>query len=536
MTVLLHCAADLPPVDAYEHWAVIGDAPAGLDSNRRVPGLGEALEEAFDAVAPDWWKLGYQLSSEPTASLAHTPACVANLSDFGLMLAWSRLAGIWARGEADILLVTDDPWVFRHLSRLDGVVAGARPGLRGREAKLLIRGYAARVRAALRFGGNAFKLRSHRRVGHLRRTAMLVYGHPNSTSDGYDGYFGTLMSEIPEILRILHVDCPPTRATELAQNGRTFSLLAWGNPLAAAGLVRARWRPAAKWRSHAEGWLIRRAARLEAGTATGAAIRWQEICQRNWLQSCRPIKVTWPWENHSWERSFVRNCRQAGISTIGYQHSVVGRQMLNYAPGSNPDGLVCIPDMVLCSGNATAGQLTGWGIPEERISIGGARRTVNDTVPGFAESAPVFMPLPFDHRVSGEMIAAAKLIPEKTFLVKNHPMTPFSFTETENVRRTEHPLAAHTVLSAVVFAASTVGLESMIAGIPTFRFRPQSCMALDILPKGLTITVVDADTLDSVLKNVQPVNALRRDSIFADVDKGLWRNYLETELCDGKQA
>jgi len=89
-------------------------------------------------------------------------------------------------------------------------------------------------------------------------------------------------------------------------------------------------------------------------------------------------------------------------------------------------------------------------------------------------------------------------------------------------------------LSAVVFAASTVGLESLIAGLPTFRFRPQSCMALDILPASLTIGVVDADTLGCALKNARPGNALRRDSFFAEVDAGMWRKFLETESSDGK--
>ena len=536
MPVLLHCTKALPPREAYEQWAAIGDTPVGLDPKARVPGLGESLERTFDEVAPEWWELGRQLSAEPTASLGHAPACVANLSDFGLMLAWSRLARLWGEESRRILLVTDDPWVFRHLSGLDGISAGAAPGLWAPEAKLLIRGYAARIRAALRFGGNALKMRSHRRRSHQKGAAMLVYGHPNSTPDGQDGYFGTLMHELPDIVRVLHVDCSSARARELSQDGRTCSLHGWGDPAAAAGLVRAHWRPSAKWRSHTSGWLIRRAVRQEAGTATGAAIRWQQICQRNWLHKARPEKVTWPWENHSWERTFVRDCRQAGAATVGYQHSVVGRQMLNYAPKSNWDALGSIPDKILCSGSATAGQLLDWGIPQNRIAIGGARRAADGAPPDFAGDAPVFMPLPFDERVSGEMISAAQSVRGKIFLVKEHPMTPHDFTETETVRRTVRPLSAHGTLSAVVFAASTVGLESLIAGLPTFRFRPQSCMALDILPVGQTVAVVDAETLGASLKNSLPVTALPRDGFFAQVDTALWRTFLKTEASNGKQA
>ena len=44
MPVLLHCTRTLPPREAYEQWAVIGDTPAGLDPKARVPGLGVLLE------------------------------------------------------------------------------------------------------------------------------------------------------------------------------------------------------------------------------------------------------------------------------------------------------------------------------------------------------------------------------------------------------------------------------------------------------------------------------------------------------------
>jgi hypothetical protein len=533
---LLRRTIDLPASDAYSVWAAIGRSPIGLPPVTRMLDLGEIVERAFDAVAEEWWDIGRQLSTEPGADLAHTPACVSNLSDFGLMLAWTHIVRAWVSDNRKILLTTDDPWMFRHLSGIGGVIAGSPPPLRLVEAKLWLRGYLSRLRTALRFAASAIALRSHRNSIATGNASILVYGHPASNSDGDDGYFGNLMRDQPDIRRVLHIDCLPATARTLAEDGRTHSLHGWGNPLAAARLVRARWKPSTGWRQHKAAWLVRRAASREGGTAAGAAIRWQQHCQRNWLRRATPRVVVWPWENHSWERAFVRECRTAGVATVGYQHSVVGRQMLNYAPASNPDGLQSIPDRILTSGPATAHQLESWKLPGDRITIGGAWRISRTAGLVVSETAPVFMPLPFDGRIAAEMIAAAKSVPDRIFLVKPHPMTPHAFAETDTVRHTDLALAEHTVLSAVVYAASTVGLESLIAGIPTFRFQPWSCMALDILPSDLNVPAVAAENLGQALENPVAPASIDRDRIFAAPDLAVWRRFLEMEAQDAKPA
>ena len=527
MGVLLRRRREIPSPDAYEAWVAIGDPPPGLDPARRVGDLGAALENAFDAIAADWWKLGRALSAEPTAVFGHTPACVANLSDFGLMLAWARLVADWARARHTTLVVTDDPWMFRHIAHLTGVEAGAAPRLWRSEARLFLRGYAARLHAALRFAGAALSLKSGR-PGNRGGAAILVYGHPRSSAAGDDGYFGDLMRKLPGLQRMLHVDCPPARARELMRDGRTASLHGWGRPLAAARLVWAFWRPSAAWDRHPAGWLIRRAAKLEGGTAAGTAIGWQQHCQQRWLAAIRPATVAWPWENHAWERAFARQGRALRVRTIGYQHSVIGRHMLNYAPASNPDGTESLPDTVLCSGAATAQHLVDWQLPAERVTVGGAWRIADGRAPIFADDAPVFLPLPFDGRIAAEMIAAANAVPHRDFLVKQHPMSPHGFDETERLRGTDRALADMDRLSAVVYAASTVGLESLIAGLPTFRFRPRSGMALDILPQGVDAPAVDHDSLATALAAPRPGPKLDRCRFFGPVDIELWRGYLET--------
>ena len=84
---------------------------------------------------------------------------------------------------------------------------------------------------------------------------------------------------------------------------------------------------------HEQRWLVRRAARLEAGTASGAAA-WQQHCQ-NWL--------------HVRNAAFLARETIAGTAhgktlpcgeylSIGYQHSVIATYAELFS-GSNRDGL-----------------------------------------------------------------------------------------------------------------------------------------------------------------------------------------------------
>ena len=138
-------------------------------------------------------------------------------------------------------------------------------------------------------------------------------------------------------------------------------------------------------------------------------IAWQLACQNSWLSSVNPDTVCWPWENHSWERAFVRMARQRGIKTVGYQHTVVGHREWNYLPASNPDGAASLPDLILTSGPEGIVILTEYGVPPARMKTGGALRMALRRIrrdPSFASNrAFFFAPIEaarVDHRSGGE--------------------------------------------------------------------------------------------------------------------------------------
>lgn len=532
MTVLLAASAApaavlAPPPD---HWVALGDIPveqpAGLTP---LTNLGAALEAGFDASAPHWWALGRTLSATPSAELAHAPACVANASDLGQMLAWTRLIDQWAAGPQRVLVLCRDPWLFRHFAACPGVtVLGRAPLLTPARLRLALRGLAARGLVALRMARAAWSLRRQRDGLAPGGAHLLVYGHPASDAAGRDAYFGGLMTELPGLNRLLHVDCPPARALALAgADGRTRSLHAWGAPLyALTRLPWARWRPDLGAVEPGLRWLVRRAAALEGGTGQPAMIRWQRHCQQRWLDAARPATVAWPWENHAWERAFVAAARRRGVKLVGYQHSVIGRQMLNYAAHALPDPAAALPDRVLCSGAATLRQLTSWGVPADRLAIGGALRFPGPLAVAHDPAAPVFLALPFDQAVAAEMVAAARAATAEgwRFLVRDHPMTPFAFAEGPGLARAPGPLGTQKTVAAVVFAATTVGLEAVLARLPVLRFRPAARISIDILPAGIEVPVCDGPGLAAALGRLGPPPAPpARAEIFGPVDPAVWR-------------
>jgi hypothetical protein len=502
-----------------------------IDSHRHfdintVPDLAGNLEKAFDAIRPEWAKVAKELGHNPSAILAHMPACAANASDFGLMLAWSKLIGDWGRENTSIHVVCDDPWLFRHLREIPGVKSERPPLLWAKSLKFFLRGYGARMRAMVR---HVFARLSLPRPSVTGGAVLLVYGHPDSTADGADAYFGDLINRIGNLTRVLHIDCRRSRANGLA-SPTTSALHAWGPAGKLFKLPFAKWRPNKQHLKGPYGWLIRRAAAHEGGTGQGAMIAWQLACQESWLAGATPKVVAWPWENHSWERAFVRSAHALGIHTVGYQHTVVGNREWNYLPDSNPDGIDSLPAQILTSGAESADTLKNAGIPADRIEVGGAlRATTIDVLPHDPEG-PVFVALPFDHAIAAQMIDAIGKLKgsDRRFIVKSHPMTPSQFRESEIIEKTNLPLNQQTGVSGVIYAATTVGLEALLGGLPTLRFRPSGKVPTDVIPTTLNVASADSTELESAFRSLTSPPSIKPDRFFAKPDYPLWEATLHS--------
>ena len=534
MPVVLRKSTELPEPVAYERWCAVAGATATIDTRPTVKNLGIRLEKAFEAIRDRWWELGRALGATPSAELAHMPTCGTYTSDFGVMLAWAKLVGELASETSRTLVLCDDPWLFRHLSRLPGVKAGKPPKLLLTTLWLFLRGFIARFHVALRVMIRSRRTQTMRGAHGRGEAIFLVYAHPISDTKGKDAYFGDLMKAIPETKRLLHTLPPNEHGIHLCDDERTACVDAWGSLLTAVTLPFALWRPSKKEKNLAEGWLIRRAASLEGGSGSAAVNRWQIACQTSWLIDRRPRSVIWPWENHPWERALVRTARRLGILTAGYQHTVIGPHMFNQSPASNPDGLDSIPDLIICNGPAYYNNLVEWGIPEERLVIGGALRLAQPGKLRHDPDGPVFVALSNDDAFAWQMIDTLKKIDtgQKRFLIKSHPYFSIDFEETDTIRCTNTMLQDQTGVSAVIYCTGTVGLEAILGGLPTIRFRPNGYVAMNILPSGITVETVDAYSLADALSNMKKPPAYSWNDVLAPENIEVWKRVLSAELLE----
>jgi hypothetical protein len=525
MTALLRQSTDLPPEGTYQKWFAVTGTQATLGGKLKLPHLAEKLENAFMDSRETWWAIGQALSQEPTAEYAHMPTGGAFGSDFGVMLAWSRLTETAANQTDICLVICDDPWLFRHLANLPNVAAGTAPPLQWIELKLSLRGWLARIKTALKNATAAIALRNSCSAQRSGGTAILVYGHPQSTADGYDAYFGNLMAQEPTLTRVLHIDCYMSRARTLASDGRTSSLHGWGSPLFALRLIFTRW----KTRVHTKhNWLIRRSVAHENSGGGPAMTRWQQHCQHRWLKKIKPARVCWPWENHAWERGLCRSARQLNVHTLGYQHTVVGPHQINYATATNPDGLESIPDLVICDGPAYRDEIAAWGVPHDRLRIGGAFRFKRFKNNYYELSGPIFVPLSAIPAAAQCQIDAAKKLAAHghKVIVKEHPMYPVTFAEGTNLSRTDVTLVEQTGLSAVLFCTGTSGLEALLMGLPTYRLILEDRIAIDILPAIISVPNVTLETVEEHIINQSRSAPVDWGRVLAEPDMNLWHSLL----------
>tara|TARA_B100002051_G_C16731233_1_gene638374 strand:+ start:995 stop:2608 length:1614 start_codon:yes stop_codon:yes gene_type:complete len=533
MTVTLRHSGEFVAIPPHRHWLAIDPkstkALHNLDKKAALPDVPTRLEMAFEAVMTDWWMLGRRLGAEPSGYWAHATACSPNASEMGSVLAWARIVMDCAAESHRTLVICDDPWLYRHLAMRPGVDAGQPPSLWPIKFRSALRGIISRIRHACRLAFLSCVLNLGARQVPLNGASLLVYGHPQSGSDGTDAYFGDLLFQTPGLIRILHVDAKWATVKRLVKDRRTLSLHAWGNPFRALQLIWTRWRPADAENSDPYIWLIRRQAVLEGANAQALMIRWQEECQRAWLRDARPSVVAWPWENLCWERSFVKDARTVGTRTIGYQHATIGRHAANQSPESNVSVDTELPDRIICNGEASRLQLTKWGMPESKIQIGGAYRAPKPRRISWHPEAPIYVALPMKDAVAIEIIDAIKTITadDLQFLIKVHPMTQLLFPETHNMRRTHNQLGDFGSLRAVVYAASTVGLEALLSGLPTLRFMPAASIAIDILSPPAVALKVTAQTLETEIRRAEPGDIPAFENFFSPVDDEVWREVLD---------
>lgn len=500
-----------------------------LAADTTIDGIAEKLEFAFDASYGIWRLTALSLQQQRTSEWAHMPTLSTYASDFGTMLAWLQVVEKLAAEKGKITVLCRDPWLYRALSLLSDVEAGSPPQIAAKRLRFFCRGIIARSRAAARCIIARYRTRKHRSDYPVQASWLLVYGHPESNAQGRDAYFGSLMADIPALNRLMHTDCGADFALKLAADGRTRSLHAWGSILAALSMPFRRWRPNTSDFDTKIAWLVQRAAAIEGSGGSAAMTHWQMHCHAAWLAEANPKVVSWPWENHPWERDFVRAASSLGVKTLGYQHTVVGRHMFNQGADANLDGLDSIPRQIALNGPAFKDDLKARGILEDIITIAGSFRVGGSKLPDYAPDGPVFVALSNNPVFAGQMINALRPLAaaDRPMLVKDHPLSPFPVTESPYFSHTRLPLSELPALRALVYCTGTSGLEGILAGIPTLRFIPEGGIALDILPAGMQVDASSAAALAGCLQRLSKPPRQNAGTLFPPPETDTWKTLLD---------
>jgi len=528
--VLLCRSNVLPKPGTYVFWFSITGTVVNLDETTKLPDLASRLETAYEASRNVWWQLGRAMASEPSANCCHAPTGGVYGSDFGLMLAWSRIIDELKNSPETILVVCDDAWMFRHLANFAHVQAGKAPNLFWRRIKMIARGFAARCQVTLRAIQAVISLSHHQQKFKNNAPAMLVYGHPESRIDGHDAYFGDFLNHAPKLQRLLHVDCPTNRALELSAHETTLSLHGWGRVSDAFRLLFEYWRPSKQLCAGRYGWIIRRAAALENSGGGPAMVRWQMLCQRRFIQISQPNVIFWPWENFAWERDLCRAANTTSTRTAGYQHTAIGPHQINYAAFSNPDGGHSLPDQIIANGPAYKAELLNWGHDKDRVVIGGSWRITERPPCHYNKNGPVFVPLSGQLSIARQQIKCAQSLAEHgiSVLVKEHPMYPVKFTETKALKRTAIGLFNQPSIRAMVFTTGTSGLEALLGGIPAYRLLLDDHISVNILPSGIIIPSSGIEQIKSTLSTPTQPPLIRWDELFSTPEPAFWHNLVMT--------
>ncbi len=105
-------------------------------------------------------------------------------------------------------------------------------------------------------------------------------------------------------------------------------------------------------------------------------------------------------------------------------------------------------------------------------------------------------------------------------------MNPFQIEPRPGIEPTGQRLSDINAVSGVLYCLTTVGLEAVLAGLPTLRFIPEGKVPVDVMPDGVKIPAADARSLKRELAQLAPPPAIDAQQVFAPADPEFWAKAL----------
>lgn len=551
-------------------WAATLGVETALQLGDRLHVVMERLRQPFldfiatlGAAQPDvegWW-----------ASALSWKVCGA--SDLFLLASYAHVVDV-LRSESSgslLLIVVEDPWLYRQLQSTHASTPGVvfAGGVRLWPARVRAATLGAAKRAV--WAGRLLRSRVVQRWHSGRHEPppgadVAIYSFPldryfRGAADCMDPFLG----EIDRILEragytIERFSPPDAVGFEKAVGARRrfFSplVLELRLRMLVVALFRC-WRPCWPKSSAIEGvpvdWLLRREWWRDLAGARFFLTAVFLQCMRGFLNRRAIRLIVYPYENQPWEKMIVLAARERGAKVLGYQHGGgMPHLMLSYFHGAGEADAEPLPDLILTSGRHAHRVLADGGTPPSRLVLGGSWR-----FPALAEDASrveldahdedffsrILVALPLTTVLFEHLLAAiVYAFPDGgraeglQLVFKPHPGLPLRLERlpfrAEIVAGTFREAMAR--CATVLYTASSVGMEALIAGRRVLRYRSDLFVNMDhgdAVPEAELPTCDDRSLRQAVLDTVRTLRRERRlrghhgdllGGVFAPIDEARW--------------
>ena len=105
-------------------------------------------------------------------------------------------------------------------------------------------------------------------------------------------------------------------------------------------------------------------------------------------------------------------------------------------------------------------------------------------------------------------------------------MNPYFFEIIPGVSQVKKPLTEMSGIGAVLYSATTVGLEALVGGLPVVRFIPEQSASVDVIPEFLDVLTATEENLGEQLDRAitSDVKTLVSEDFFCPPDQSFWKS------------
>lgn len=253
-------------------------------------------------------------------------------------------------------------------------------------------------------------------------------------------------------------------------------------------------------------------------------------CWRKFFRKAKG-KLIYPYENQPWEKMMIMADRaeRSNLQLIGYQHSSIGRILLNYHTTPKEVSLLPIPNMIVAASIINRNILEKYYENSDvKVVNGGALRYSG--LPEFNHSEHkkkrIGIMMPSDKNQAYDLLAHLnnRQIKEFDIIIKPHPDLPLSKRDLKSGLEL-FPGAAtdlYRIVNGIVYCSSTSGLEAHSFGIPVFRYLGNFIdlqMGEDSFTPKVIRSIYEISEADLTFQTPR--------KIFSPVNSAVWRNLLK---------